>query len=83
MMRDAADKILYIGKAKDLKQRLNNYRNANPDRMPRRHLRMIREVARIEFEFCENETVALQHEKNLLRTHKPKFNRAGVWGRKT
>jgi predicted GIY-YIG superfamily endonuclease len=83
LMRDAADKILYIGKAKDLKQRLNNYRNANPDRMPRRHLRLVREVARIEFEFCRSETAALQREKKLIRTHKPKFNRAGVWQGKT
>ncbi len=79
LMRDAADNILYIGKAKDLKQRLANYRNANPDRMPRRHLRMVREVARIEFEFCRSETAALQREKKLILTHKPKFNRAGVW----
>ncbi|MGC9943955.1 MAG: nucleotide excision repair endonuclease [Verrucomicrobiota bacterium] len=79
LMRDAADKILYIGKAKNLKQRLNHYRNANPDRLPRRHLRMVREVARIEFQFCTSETAALRHEQKLIRTHKPKFNRAGVW----
>jgi predicted GIY-YIG superfamily endonuclease len=83
VMRDAADKILYIGKAKDLKQRLNNYRNANPDRMAHRHLRMVREVARIELQFCPSEAAALRHEKKLIRTHKPKFNRAGVWAGKT
>jgi predicted GIY-YIG superfamily endonuclease len=79
LMRDAADKILYIGKAKDLKQRLNHYRNANPDRMPRRHLRLVREVARIEFQFCPDEIAALDQEKKLIRAHRPKFNRAGVW----
>ena len=56
LMRDAADRVLYIGKAKNLQQRLRNYRIANPDKMPRRHLRMVREVARIEFQFCHNET---------------------------
>lgn len=79
LMKDASDKVLYVGKAKDLKQRLNNYRVANPDRMPRRHLRMVREVARIEFQFCPNESAALKHESKLLRSLKPKFNRAGVW----
>ena len=79
LMKDASDKVLYVGKAKDLKQRLNHYRVANPDRMPRRHLRMVREVARIEFQFCANEAAALKHESRLLRTLKPKFNRAGVW----
>jgi predicted GIY-YIG superfamily endonuclease len=78
-MRDAADKILYIGKAKDLRQRLNHYRKANPDRMPRRHLRLIREVVRIEFQLCPSETAALETEKKLLLEHRPKFNRAGVW----
>jgi excinuclease UvrABC nuclease subunit len=79
LMKDAADKVLYVGKARDLKQRLNNYRVANPDRMPRRHLRMVREVARIEFQFCPNEPTALRRESKLLRSLKPRFNRAGVW----
>jgi excinuclease UvrABC nuclease subunit len=78
-MKDAADNVLYVGKAKDLRQRLNNYRIANPDLMPRRHLRMVREVKRIEFQFCPNETLALAREARLLRSLKPKFNRAGVW----
>ena len=79
LMRDAADRVLYVGKAKDLKQRLNHYRLANPDRMPRRHLRLVREVARIEFQFCANESAALRQESKLLRSLKPRFNRAGVW----
>lgn len=79
LMKDADDNVLYVGKAKDLKQRLNNYRVANPDRMPRRHLRLVREVARIEFQFCPNESAALRHESALLRSFKPRFNRAGIW----
>ena len=83
LMRDAADNVLYVGKAKNLQQRLRNYRIANPDRMPRRHLRMLREVARIELQFCPGESAALKHESKLLRSLKPKFNRAGVWPAKT
>jgi len=83
LMKDASGKVLYVGKAKDLKQRLNNYRLANPDRMPRRHLRMVREVSRIEFQFCANEEAALRRESRLLRALRPKFNRAGVWPGKT
>ena len=79
LMKDAAGRVLYVGKAKNLKQRLNNYRVANPDRMPPRHLRMVQEVSRIEFQFCANETAALAREAKLLRGLKPKFNRAGVW----
>ena len=79
LMKDVNDKVIYVGKAKDLKQRLNNYRLANPDRMPRRHLRMVHEVARIDFQFCASEAAALQREAKLLRSLRPKFNRAGVW----
>jgi predicted GIY-YIG superfamily endonuclease len=79
LMKDAADNVLYVGKARDLKQRLNNYRLANPDRMPRRHLRMVREVAAIEFQFCPSESAALRRESKLLRSLKPRFNRIGVW----
>jgi hypothetical protein len=79
LMKDEGGRVIYVGKAKDLKQRLNNYRLANPDRMPRRHLRMVREVARIDFQFCGSEAAALRRESRLLRSLRPKFNRAGVW----
>ncbi len=79
LMRDAADRVLYVGKAKNLQQRLRNYRIANPDHMPRRHLRMVRQVARIEFQLCPGESSALKRESKLLRSLRPKFNRAGVW----
>jgi excinuclease UvrABC nuclease subunit len=79
LTKDVDDKIIYVGKAKDLKQRLGNYRAANPDRMPRRHLKMVNAVTRIELQFCSNEAAALQHEKKLILSLKPKFNRAGVW----
>jgi hypothetical protein len=52
---------------------------ANPENMARRHLKMVREVARIEFDVCANESAALKHEAKLIREIKPKYNRAGVW----
>jgi predicted GIY-YIG superfamily endonuclease len=83
LMRDANEKVLYVGKAKSLRNRLQNYRIANPDKMPRRHLKMLRQVARIEFRFAHSETAALKDESELIRSIKPKFNRAGVWPGKT
>jgi len=83
LMRDVDDNVVYVGKAKNLQQRLRNYRIANPDKMPRRHLRMVREVARIEFQFCHTESAALKCESKLLRSLRPRFNRAGVWPGKT
>jgi excinuclease UvrABC nuclease subunit len=44
LMRDRADSVLYVGKAKNLRKRLASYRVANPERLPRRHLRLLRAV---------------------------------------
>jgi len=79
LMRDAADAILYVGKAKNLRKRLGSYRVANPDRMARRHLRLLRAVVRIEIQECASESCALARESELLRTLRPKFNRSGTW----
>jgi predicted GIY-YIG superfamily endonuclease len=79
LMRDAADAVLYIGKAKNLRKRLASYRVANPQRMPRRHLRLVRAIARIEFQLCADESSALAREAELLRSLRPRFNRAGTW----
>jgi predicted GIY-YIG superfamily endonuclease len=79
LMRDAADAVLYVGKAKNLRKRLASYRVANPDRIPRRHLRLLRSVARIELQECPDESAALARESELLLSLRPRFNRAGTW----
>jgi predicted GIY-YIG superfamily endonuclease len=79
VMRGAADEALYVGKARNLRKRLGNYRVANPDRMSRRHLRLVRAVGRIEFHECDSEDSALAKEAALLRNLRPRFNRAGTW----
>jgi predicted GIY-YIG superfamily endonuclease len=79
LMRDSSDAILYVGKAKNLRKRLASYRVANPDRMSRRHLRLLEAVARIEFQECADELSALTKEATLLRSLRPKFNRVGTW----
>ena len=79
LMRDRADAVLYVGKAKNLRKRLTSYRVANPDRMPRRHLRLLRAVARIDLEECADESSALARESELLLHLRPRFNRAGTW----
>jgi predicted GIY-YIG superfamily endonuclease len=79
LMRDSADAVVYVGKAKNLRRRLGSYRVANPDRMARRHLRLLRVVRRIELEQCADEAGALAREAELLRALRPRFNRAGTW----
>jgi predicted GIY-YIG superfamily endonuclease len=79
LMRDATDAVLYVGKAKDLRKRLGSYRVANPDRLRRRQLRLLRAVQRIEIQQCADEPTALAKEAELLLQLRPKFNRAGTW----
>lgn len=79
LMRNASEKVIYVGKAKCLRKRLASYRVANPDRMARRHLRLLRAVQRIELRECPDEAAALAMEAALIRELKPRFNRAGTW----
>ncbi len=79
LMRGAAETVLYVGKAKNLRHRLGSYRVANPERMARRTLRLLHLVERIGWEECDDESAALRRESELLRTLRPRFNRAGVW----
>ena len=41
LLRDAGDSVLYVGKAKNLRQRLNHYRVANPERPARPNVIML------------------------------------------
>jgi hypothetical protein len=79
LMRDASGEVVYVGKARNLRKRLGSYRVANPDRMRSRQLRLLRTVARIDLQECENEASALARESQLLQNLRPRFNRAGTW----
>jgi len=79
LMRDAAERVVYVGKAKNLRKRLASYRVANPDRLRGRQLRLLNAVVRIDFEECADEAAALAREAELLLALRPRFNRAGTW----
>jgi predicted GIY-YIG superfamily endonuclease len=79
LMRGRCTSVLYVGKAKNLRKRLGSYRVANPERLPRRTLRLLNLVERITYEECDSESNALRRESELLLSLRPRFNRAGVW----
>ncbi len=72
------DGVLYVGKAKNLRQRLGSYRSANPDLVPRKLRRLLATVERILWDECPSEDAALARERELLRTLRPRFNTVGV-----
>ena len=71
-MEDEEGKILYIGKAKNLKKRVLNYTSLN--NLTRRLQRMVSITKRMNFFVTNNEIEALLLECNLIKRHKPRFN---------
>lgn len=84
LMCGATEGVLYVGKARNLRKRLGSYRVANPERLPRRIIRLLQRVTRIEFDVCPTEEAARNREELLICVLLPKFNAAGkVWERRT
>lgn len=71
--------LLYIGQSSNLRARLGSYRHVGEGRHPRRTLRLVARVARIEWQECATAAEAIERERVLLLEHRPPFNRAGVW----
>ncbi|MCW1913107.1 nucleotide excision repair endonuclease [Luteolibacter sp. GHJ8] len=76
---DRTDKLLYIGQSASLRGRLGSYRHVVEGRHPRRTLRLVARIHRIDWEICESPACAIARESELLLQHRPPFNRAGVW----
>ena len=71
-MLDKKNEILYVGKAKNLPNRLKNY--ISEKNLPIRTERMLSQTKNIEITTTSNESEALLLEANLIKKHKPKFN---------
>ncbi len=80
LMSNAAGRIIYVGKARDLRQRLGSYRYAH-ENCSRKTARLTVHVAQIRWQVCESEVAALLEENRLLRELRPRFNRANTWPR--
>ena len=75
LMRDGEDRILYIGKAKALRNRVRSYfqKGQVQGHSPRIRL-MVRQVCEIEFIVTDSEAEALALESNLIKQNQPHFN---------
>ena len=72
-MRDAANRILYVGKAKNLRNRIRSYFQSPETTAPKTRL-LMRRVADLEFTVTNTELEALLLECNLIKQHRPRYN---------
>ena len=71
-MFNARGDVLYVGKARSLKKRVQTY--AHPQRLPIRLQRMVSETVSMEFVTTHTEVEALLLESNLIKQLRPRYN---------
>ena len=73
MMLDEQGEIIYVGKAKNLKNRLRSY-FFNLSNRTAKVMAMLEHVADFRYIICASEVDALLTENNLIKKHSPKYN---------
>ena len=71
-MLNEKNEILYVGKAKNIPNRLKSY--VSESHLPIRTERMLSLTRKLETTTTTNESEALLLEANLIKKHKPRFN---------
>ncbi len=70
---DKEDELIYVGKAKKLKNRVGSYFQKN-NQHNKKTQRLVAQVCRIEYTVVDSEFDALLLENNLIKKHQPKYN---------
>ncbi len=73
LMKDAAGKVIYVGKAINLRHRVRSYFHSAANSHPRTQ-QLVRKIADIEWIVVDSELEALILEMNLIKKHRPHYN---------
>jgi predicted GIY-YIG superfamily endonuclease len=76
---DAAGTLLYVGKARDLRRRLAQYRTTRRTKKDRKRRRLVDVADRIVWDVCDSEFDALLAEIRLIQSLRPRDNIAGAF----
>jgi excinuclease UvrABC nuclease subunit len=76
---DAKGVVLYVGKAKNLRRRLANYRNASRKRVHRKLRVLVSKASALTYELCESDHAAQLRESELIRQLRPRYNVEGAF----
>jgi excinuclease ABC subunit C len=79
LVYDRQNELIYVGKAKNLRRRLSQYRNTVRRKKDRRMRGIVKEAARIEIQYAENHLDACLTEVMLIQKHRPRWNIAGAY----
>lgn len=71
--------VIYVGKAKNLRRRLSQYRNAKRIKKHLKMRRILADAARLEWETTDDELQALLLENRLIRELRPRWNVVGAF----
>ena len=71
LFKDEADVVIYVGKAKSLRRRLSDYRNASRRKAHRKMRAIVRDAATVETRDVATEADALLLENELIRELRP------------
>ena len=71
--KDVHGRVIYVGKASNLRQRLSNYFQA-PRNLHPRTAQMVETAESVEWTTVRNEVEALMLEYSLIKEHRPRFN---------
>jgi len=79
LFHDDGGTLLYVGKAKRLRRRLAQYRNAKRLKSHRKMRMLVDSAATLRWEICESELDASLREVRLIQAHRPKRNVASAF----
>jgi excinuclease ABC subunit C len=79
LFNDEEGGVLYAGKAKNIRRRLQTYRNATRRKAHRKMRTLVREASSLEIRLQPTERDALLAENELIRTLRPPYNVEGAY----